>query len=71
VELFTKISFSFTLCSIMFQGGMKAVVWTDTLQTFVMFAGVLSACIKATVEVGGVKNVIEALQRGQRNTLWK
>jgi len=50
---------------------MKAVVWTDTLQTFIMFVGVVSACIKAAVDVGGMKNVVEALQRGQRNTLWK
>jgi len=50
---------------------MKAVVWTDTLQSFVMFAGIVSACIKATVEVGGINKVLEALERGQRNTLWK
>jgi len=50
---------------------MKAVVWTDTFQTFIMFAGVVSAFVKATVDVGGVKSVIEALERGQRNTLWK
>jgi len=50
---------------------MKAVVWTDTLQSFVMFAGIVSACIKATIEVGGVKSVIEAVERGQRNTMLK
>jgi len=50
---------------------MKAVVWTDTLQTFIMLVGVISACIKATVDVGGATNVVEALQRGQRHTFWK
>lgn len=53
------------------QGGMKAVVWTDTLQTFIMLAGVLSSIIKATLDIGGVQNVVEAVERGQRQTITK
>ena len=47
------------------------MVWADTVQSFVMFAGIVSASIKATVDVGGVNRVVEAVERGQRNTLWK
>jgi len=50
---------------------MKAVVWTDTLQTFIMLAGVLSSIIKATLDIGGVQNVVEAVERGQRQTITK
>ncbi|CAK8683331.1 unnamed protein product [Clavelina lepadiformis] len=47
-------------------GGMKAVVWTDTLQTCIMLAGSLAALIKATTHVGGFHKVWAALDRGGR-----
>jgi len=50
---------------------MKAVVWTDTMQTFIMFFGMLAAFIKSIVAVGGVHNVIQALERGERQTIFK
>jgi len=53
------------------KGGMKAVVWTDTMQTFIMFFGMLAAFIKSIVAVGGVHNVIQALERGERQTIFK
>ncbi|CAK8683332.1 unnamed protein product [Clavelina lepadiformis] len=51
-------------------GGMKAVVWTDTLQTFIMLAGCLAALIKTTVHVGGFGNIWAALDRGNRLNFW-
>ncbi|EFN74472.1 Sodium-coupled monocarboxylate transporter 1 [Camponotus floridanus] len=39
-------------------GGLKAVVWTDFIQTFVMFGSMLLIVIKGTVDVGGVSLVI-------------
>jgi len=35
-------------------GGLKAVLWTDTFQVFVMFAGLFAIVIKGTRDVGGL-----------------
>lgn len=39
-------------------GGLKAVVWTDFIQTFIMFGSMLLIIIKGTVDVGGISLVI-------------
>lgn len=36
-----------------FQGGLKAVVWTDVIQTFSMFGALLIVAIKGTIDLGG------------------
>ncbi|XP_012252781.2 sodium-coupled monocarboxylate transporter 1-like [Athalia rosae] len=38
-------------------GGLKAVVWTDTIQTIVMFGGVIVVMVLGTLRVGGVQEV--------------
>ncbi|KAL7298032.1 hypothetical protein TKK_0009039 [Trichogramma kaykai] len=38
-------------------GGLKAVVWTDTIQTIVMFGGVITVAVIGTARVGGVAEV--------------
>uniref|UniRef100_A0A1B0EY77 Sodium/solute symporter n=1 Tax=Phlebotomus papatasi TaxID=29031 RepID=A0A1B0EY77_PHLPP len=35
-------------------GGLKAVVWTDVVQTFVMFGAIILVMIKGTRDVGGI-----------------
>ena len=45
---------------------MKAVVWTDTLQTLIMFVGAIACNIKAVSVAGGCGNVWDALDRGGR-----
>ncbi|XP_033749429.1 LOW QUALITY PROTEIN: sodium-coupled monocarboxylate transporter 2-like [Pecten maximus] len=35
-------------------GGMKAVLWTDTFQVIMMFAGLIAILIKGSIESGGV-----------------
>jgi len=50
-----------------FQGGMKAVVWVDTFQSFVMLAGMLAVLIRTILIVGGVGNLHEILDRGSRS----
>ncbi|OWF48976.1 sodium-coupled monocarboxylate transporter 1-like isoform X2 [Mizuhopecten yessoensis] len=40
-----------------FLGGMKAVVWTDVFQSFVMVAGILAIVIQGTISVGGLEKV--------------
>ncbi|PNF13986.1 hypothetical protein B7P43_G08671 [Cryptotermes secundus] len=47
-------------------GGLKAVVWTDTLQTFIMFGGVIIVMILGTINVGGPGVVWERSQQSDR-----
>ncbi|XP_014479507.1 PREDICTED: sodium-coupled monocarboxylate transporter 1-like [Dinoponera quadriceps] len=39
-------------------GGLKAVVWTDFIQTFIMFGSMLLIVIKGTCDLGGLSLVI-------------
>ena len=47
---------------------MKAVVWTDAIQSCIMITGIFAVMIRTTSLVGGFGKVAEALERGQRNT---
>lgn len=38
-------------------GGLKAVVWTDVIQTFSMFGALLIVAIKGTIDIGGADKV--------------
>ncbi|XP_076454438.1 sodium-coupled monocarboxylate transporter 1-like [Babylonia areolata] len=40
-------------------GGLKAVIWTDVFQSFVMYAGMFAILIKGTMDVGGASKVWE------------
>ncbi|XP_054002276.1 sodium-coupled monocarboxylate transporter 1-like isoform X2 [Hylaeus anthracinus] len=40
-------------------GGLKAVVWTDAIQTVVMFGGVVVVAVLGTLRVGGIERVWE------------
>ncbi|XP_052062969.1 sodium-coupled monocarboxylate transporter 1-like isoform X3 [Mytilus californianus] len=45
-------------------GGLKAVMWTDAFQMIIVFAGLLTLIIKATIEVGGIATVFERASAG-------
>ncbi|XP_070142745.1 sodium-coupled monocarboxylate transporter 1 isoform X4 [Drosophila kikkawai] len=47
-------------------GGLKAVVWTDVIQSFVMFGSILAVCIKGTFDVGGLGVVLQRNEDGGR-----
>ncbi|TKR96411.1 hypothetical protein L596_010428 [Steinernema carpocapsae] len=47
-------------------GGLKAVVWTDTLQAGVMYAGIGFIVIKGTIDCGGVGRVFEVVEASGR-----
>ncbi|XP_050096348.1 sodium-coupled monocarboxylate transporter 1-like [Anopheles aquasalis] len=47
-------------------GGLKAVVWTDVIQTAVMVGAMIIVIIKGTADVGGLSVVIERNMAGQR-----
>ena len=49
---------------------MKAVIWTDALQAFIMLAGQLAGMIGGLLYVGGFSNLNEALDRGGRDNLF-
>ncbi|KAL3847668.1 hypothetical protein ACJMK2_018568 [Sinanodonta woodiana] len=52
----------------LFQGGLKAVIWTDVFQAFVMYAGIFAVLIKGTMVIGGVGRTWEiADQKGRLN----
>ncbi|XP_069172585.1 sodium-coupled monocarboxylate transporter 2 [Procambarus clarkii] len=40
-------------------GGMKAVLWTDALQTLIMYASIIFVIIKGAIDVGGFSTVWE------------
>lgn len=42
------------VCLMMAQGGLKAVMWADVFQAFVMLAALLIVMIKGSVDVGGL-----------------
>ena len=43
-----------------FQGGIKAVMWTDTFQSMMMFIALLAVLIKGTIDAGGIQEVMTA-----------
>lgn len=49
-------------------GGLKAVVWTDVVQTFSMFGALILVAVKGTIDLkdGGFETVIENAYRTNR-----
>ena len=54
-----------------FQGGLKAVVWTDVFQALVMVAGLITVFIVGTVNVGGFDNVWQINKDRDRLTFFE
>lgn len=48
------------------QGGLKAVIWTDVVQTIVMFAGQLAVIVVGVQKAGGVSDVWTKVWEGNR-----
>lgn len=49
--------FIFFLCHL--KGGLKAVVWTDVVQTFSMFGALILVAVKGTIDLGGPNIIFE------------
>lgn len=47
-------------------GGLKAVVWTDTLQIVAMIGGIISVMGVGIVAAGGITNIWEVSKAGGR-----
>ena len=50
----------------LFQGGMRAVIWADTFQLFIMVAGMTAVVIQGSLRVGGITNVFRIAAQGGR-----
>lgn len=47
-------------------GGLRAVVWTDTFQTFVVIAGLIAIIAQGSVDLGGFSNIWNVANKGGR-----
>ncbi|XP_078495998.1 sodium-coupled monocarboxylate transporter 1-like isoform X1 [Ciona intestinalis] len=52
-------------------GGMKAVVWNDVVQCFVMWIGFVAIIIKGCSDVGGISKVISIANENGRIDFWR
>ena len=48
------------------EGGMKAVIWTDVLQTVVILVGLLATIVQGFIELGGIKQTFLIAYQGNR-----
>lgn len=67
------ITFATSLICIFYTtiGGLKAVVWTDTLQFLLMLGAITCVIVLGLNTTGGFSNVWEAADRGGRLTFFK
>jgi len=50
---------------------MKAVIWTDVFQAFVMVTGLIVVGIVGTVELDGFSEVFARIKEGQRDRVFE
>ena len=48
------------------QGGLRAVVWTDTFQTFIVIAGLIAITVLGAKDLGGIEKVWKIADKGGR-----
>ena len=53
------------------QGGLKAVMWTDSFQMFIIMGGFLAVVIQGTIEVGGFYTVWDTAREGGKLEVFK
>lgn len=51
---------------LLFQGGLKAVIWTDVMQMVIMLAGFVAVIARGAVIQGGLTNIWEDARKGGR-----
>lgn len=52
-------------------GGLKAVVWTDTLQFLLMIGGLVCVIVLGLTEIGGIEHVWTTADAGGRLIFFK
>nr|CAD7397407.1 unnamed protein product [Timema poppensis] len=68
--VYLPVFFSLQLTST-FEGGLKAVVWTDFLQSFVTLGSCIAVIFLGVSNVGGFKKVYEISYHGGRTDMFK
>ncbi len=53
------------------QGGIKAVVWTDTIQFLMMYGSIIILIVKGVIDVGGLRTVLDRNFNSSRIELFK
>lgn len=53
------------------EGGLRAVIYTDVMQFFVLLGGVIIILVVATTQVGGVGEVVRVAREGDRLTFFE
>jgi len=53
------------------QGGLKAVVWADTVQMMVTVGSLIAVLILGIIAVGGVSETWRIAEKGGRIVFWK
>lgn len=48
------------------QGGLKAVVWTDVVQTISMLGALVLVAVKGTMEINGVGEILDEALKTDR-----
>ncbi|XP_037075870.1 sodium-coupled monocarboxylate transporter 1-like [Pollicipes pollicipes] len=67
INVYLSVCVIFFVCIIYTTlGGMKAVLWTDTVQVVIMFGAMLAVIIKGSFDVGGFSEVWEISRQGDR-----
>lgn len=66
-----SLYFFSSLPACVLQGGVKAVVYADTLQAIVMIVGVLAIVIQGAINIGGLGNVMDIAYHGDRLEFFK
>lgn len=47
------------------------MIWTDVIQAFVMMGGLLVMFFVTLASIGGFGQVVDAIERGGRNTVFR
>lgn len=59
------------MSNVIIQGGLKAVVWTDAIQSVFTTASIVIVIILGLIQVGGISNMVKANQEGGRIEFFK
>ena len=52
--------------TVVFQGGMKAVLWADTIQTVIVFTGLITVLATGANKLGGLDNAWDIANKNRR-----
>ncbi|RXM33405.1 Sodium-coupled monocarboxylate transporter 1 [Acipenser ruthenus] len=69
-EIFLPVFYRLGITST-YEGGLKAVVWTDVFQVGVMVAGFTSVVIRTVVVQGGISPILNDSYHGGRLNFWE